>query len=79
MVTNTERLAQTVKQEMYKRDWEAKYLAQRASVTEDALNRSLTGMYDWPLTRIFKIADAFGIKASELLAMAEAENLAGAA
>lgn len=79
--THNERLARTVKHQMHQRGEDVKHLAKRAGVTEAALNRSLTGMYDWPLGRVFKVASALGLTGAELIEQAEspADAMAGAA
>lgn len=75
MVTTTEALAQAVKHQMQAKGWNVQDLARETKITEAALYRSLAGITDWPLTRVFKVADALGINAVELIQEAHAETL----
>lgn len=71
MVTENERLAQVVKRRMKDKGLEVSDLVSRTGVTEAAIYRSLTGITDWPLRRVFLFADALGTTATDLIAEAE--------
>ena len=67
MVTHTEQMAQSIKEQMKIRKWDIPDLSVASNIPPRRLAERLTGLTDFHLSELSGLADAFGLTLSQLV------------